>query len=153
MPLLGAALSEPVRSLSNMSSTDDAFAALDTAVAAVGEIDWDALPLAALLEGLDRLETARRRATASAYDAAGAVDRRDQQTLGAIPHRLVADVVRISPGEAKRRIRMAGQLGPRTTLTGQPVPPAYPATAKAWFAGTLDGEHLRVIDRLSLIHI
>jgi hypothetical protein len=130
-----------------MSSTDEAFAALDAAVAAVGEIDWDALPLAALLEGLDRLETARRRATASAYDAAGAVDRRDQQTLGAIPHRLVADVVRISPGEAKRRIRMAGQLRPRTTLTGQPVPPAYPATAKAWFAGTLDGEHLRVIDR------
>jgi hypothetical protein len=130
-----------------MSSTDEAFAALDAAVAAVGEIDWDALPLAALLEGLDRLETARRRAAASAYDAAGAVDRRDQQTLGAIPHRLVADVVRISPGEAKRRIRMAGQLCPRTTLAGQPVPPVYPATAKAWFAGTLDGEHLRVIDK------
>jgi hypothetical protein len=32
-------------------------------------------------------------------------------------------------------------------LTGQPVPPDLPATAKAWHAGVLDGEHLRVIER------
>ena len=34
---------------------------------------------------------------------------------------------------------------PRTTLTGQTLPPALPATAKAWNAGLLDGEHLRTI--------
>ena len=115
-------------------------------MAALGDIDWDALSVAELLEGLDRLETVRRKATACAYDAAAAVDRRGREALGAIPHRVVADVVRVNPGEAKRRIRMAGQLCPRRTLTGQPVPPVLPATAKAWHAGALDAEHLRVID-------
>lgn len=129
-----------------MSSTTDVLAALDAAVQALGALDWDALPLTELLEGLDGLETARRRATACAYDAAAAVDRRDPQALGAVSHRLVADIIRVSPGEAKRRIRMAGQLAPRRSLTGQPLPPARPATAAAWHAGTLDSEHLRVID-------
>ena len=36
---------------------------------------------------------------------------------------------------------------PRTTLTGEPVPPLLPATAKAWHAGLLDGEHLEVIQK------
>ncbi|MBU3751624.1 MAG: HNH endonuclease, partial [Mycobacterium sp.] len=60
--------------------------------------------------------------------------------------RTLADVLRVSPGQAARRIRNAGQLSPRTTLTGQQVPPALPATATAWHAGILDGEHVRVID-------
>ena len=129
-----------------MSSITDVFAGLEAAVASVGAVDWDALSVAELVEGLDRLETACRKATACAYDAAAAVDRRGKETLGAIPHRVVADIVRVNPGEAKRRIRMAGQLCPRSTLTGQTVPPVLPATATAWHAGALDAEHLRVID-------
>ena len=130
-----------------MSSIADLFAGLEAAVAEFGGLDWDAMPIAELLEGLDRLEKVRRQATASACDAAAAVDRRDKQSLGAIPHRLIADVLRISPGDAKRRIRLAGQLAPRSTLTGQSLPPVFPATAKAWHAGEIDGEHLRVIDK------
>jgi hypothetical protein len=129
-----------------MSSIADVFAGLDAAMAAIGDIDWDDLPLAELLEGLSRLETARRRATACAYDGAAAVDRRGEHALKVTAHRLVADLLRISPGEARRRIRHAGQLGPRTTLTGQPLPPELPSTATAWHAGTLDEAHLRVID-------
>ena len=129
-----------------MSSITDVFAGLEAAVASVGAVDWDALSVAELVEGLDRLETACRKATACACDAAAAVDRRGKETLGAIPHRVVADLVRVNPGEAKRRIRMAGQLCPRSTLTGQTVPPVLPATATAWHAGALDAEHLRVID-------
>jgi hypothetical protein len=68
-------LSATPTSVSNMSSITDVFAGLDAAVAAVGELDLVALPLAELVEVLDRLETARRRATAFAYDAAAAVDR------------------------------------------------------------------------------
>ena len=130
-----------------MSSIEDSLAGLEAAVAAVGAADWDSLPLAELLEGLGRLEAAHRKAVACSCDAAAAVDRRDRKSLGAIPHRLIADVVRVSPGEAKRRIRMAGQLSVRTSLTGQPLAPVLPATAKAWHAGTLDGEHLRVIEK------
>ena len=133
--------------MSNISSITDVFAGLDAAVAAVGELDLVALPLSELVEVLDRLETARRCATALAYDAAAAVDQRDEQALGAKSHRIIADAVRVSPAEAKRRIHSAGRLAPRITVTGQPVPPGLPATAKAWHAGMLDGEHLRVIER------
>lgn len=130
-----------------MSSISEVLTGLESAAADLGALDWDALPLSDLLDGLDRLETVRRLAAASAYDGAAAVNRRDQKDLGAASNRVIADVVRISPAEAKRRIRLAGQLGPRTALTGQQLPPMFPATAAAWHAGTLDGEHIRVIDR------
>jgi hypothetical protein len=130
-----------------MSSSVEVFAQLEAAVQAVGAVDWDALPIAELLENLDRLETVRRQATACAYDGAIAVDRRDQQALGGRSHRIIADVLRINPGEAKRRLVSGAQLAPRTALTGQQLPPALPATAKAWHRGALDGQHLRTIEK------
>ncbi|MCW1957845.1 MAG: HNH endonuclease [Mycobacterium sp.] len=130
-----------------MGSIADVLTELEAAASDLSGADWDGLAVAELLEALARLETVRRQATACAYDAAAAVDRRDQRALGAVPHKLIADIVRVSPREAKRRIRMAGQLCPRTSLTGQPIPPVYPATAKAWHDGELDGDHLQVIDK------
>jgi hypothetical protein len=130
-----------------MSSISDMWARLDAAVEAVGTVDWDGLPVTALLESLERLETARRRAAACAYDGAVAADRRDEQTLGARSTRIIADVLRISPGEAARRVKAGAQLAPRTTVTGQQVAPQLAATAKAWHSGALDGEHLRTIQR------
>jgi hypothetical protein len=128
-----------------MGSITDVLAALETAVAAVGVLDWDGLGVAELLECLDRLETVRRRARACAYDGAAAVDRRDEQLLGGRSKRILADVLRVSPGEAGRRIRGGAQLAPRTTLSGEQMPPELAATAKAWHSGALDGEHLRTI--------
>jgi hypothetical protein len=130
-----------------MSSISDVLDGLDAAVAALDGLDWDALAVRELLEATERLESARRRTAACAYAGASSVDRRDEKALCGRSHRVLADVLRISPGEAKRRIRLAGHLCPRTTLAGQPVPPAFPATAKAWRGGALDEEHLRVIDR------
>jgi hypothetical protein len=130
-----------------MSSITAVFAGLDAAMSAVADLDWDALPVADLLEALGRLETARRRAAACAYAGAVAVDRRDERDLGGRSHRIVADALRISPGEARRRIRSGAQVSPRTTLTGQRVPPELPATATAWHRGELSGEHLKTIQR------
>jgi hypothetical protein len=130
-----------------MSSITDVLAGLETAVEAVGAVDWDALPIAELLECLDRLETLRRRARACAYDGAAAVDRRDEQVLGGRSKRVLADVLRVSPGEASRRIRGGAQLAPRTSLSGEQTPPELAATSKAWHSGALDGEHLRTIQR------
>ena len=130
-----------------MDSVTDVLAGLDAAVEAVGAVDWDGIPVAELLESLERLEAARRRATACAYDGAAAVDRRDEHTLGARSTRILADVLRISPGEAGRRIKGGTQLAPRTTVTGQQIAPELAATAKAWHSGALDGEHLRTIQR------
>ena len=133
--------------VSNMSSIIDVFTALDVAAQAAGAVDWDALPAPELLDALDRLETVRRRATASSHDIAAAVGRRDEQELGGICHTVIADVLRISVAESKRRLRDARQLRPRASLTGQSLPPELPATAKAWNAGILDTEHLRAIQK------
>lgn len=130
-----------------MSSIADVFAGLDAALAALDAVDWDGLSLTELFEGMSRLETARRRAAARACDTAAAVNRRGDQALDGISHRIIADVLRVSPGEARRRIRDANQLAPRTTLTGQPATAELAATAAPWNAGLLDGEHLRVIQR------
>jgi hypothetical protein len=122
-----------------------AFSAVDAAVQALGALDWDALPIRERLEALDRFEAVRRRASATALGLVGSVERSGERTLGGVAAKVIADVVRISPAEARRRIRDAGQLQPRATLTGDVLPPALPATAKAWDAGLLDVEHLRAI--------
>ena len=132
-----------------MSSIADAFAALDSAVQVIGAVDWDGLPVAERLEALDRLETVRRRACACAGDLALSIDRSNDPGIGRAAPRVIADVLRISPAEARRRIRDAGQVSPRTTLTGQCLPPELPATAKAWHAGLLDIEHLRTIQKFT----
>ena len=121
------------------------FAAVEGAVQALGAFDWDSLPIRERLEALDRLESVRRRASATALGLVGSVERSGERTLGGVAAKVIADVVRISPAEARRRIRDAGQLQPRATLTGDVLPPALPATAKAWDAGLLDVEHLRAI--------
>jgi hypothetical protein len=52
---------------------------------------------------------------------------------------------RISPSEAGRRLDNAAVLGPRQTLTGQPLDPVLPATALAQAHGLINAEHVAVI--------
>lgn len=120
-------------------------AALDAAVQAVGALDFGSLAVRDQLGALDALEMVRRRATASAGAWALTVERRGDAALGGVAAKVIADVIRVSPAEARRRTREAALLCSRTTLTGQRVPAALPATAKAWHAGLLDVAHLRTI--------
>ena len=138
-------MSGPRRNVSNMSSITEALGGLHAAIDAFDEVDFAALGVRDLLKSLDGLETACRRAVAIAHTGAAAVGRNDRDALKAAPHALLADVLRITPAAARRRLRDAARLGGRTSLTGQPLPPELPATAEAWNAGTLDGEHLRTI--------
>ena len=125
-----------------MSSIDSALQALDNAVESLAALDLDVLDPPQRFVVLERLETARRRQVAVSH----AVVARLERFEGCPPVGIaVADVLRISPREAKRRIRNAEQLAPRTTLTGEPLPSLLPETAQAWHAGLLDEEHLRVI--------
>ena len=130
-----------------MRSTNDVLAALDGAVQELGGLDWDTVPIRERLEALDRVETIRRRAAAATLDLVGSVHRSKDPALGGSTAKLIADIVRITPSEGRRRIRDTEQLHPRATLTGQALPPALPATAKAWDAGLLDIEHLRTIQK------
>lgn len=125
----------------------EALTALDTALNTLTALDTDALTVAEHFQVMLHLETATRRQIATSHTIAGSLAHRDEQALGGICHKVIADVLRISPRLAARRLRDAARLSPRTTLTGQTLPPDLPATATAWHAGTLDAEHLRVIEK------
>ena len=58
---------------------------------------------------------------------------------------LLRQVLRVSSREAAGRVRAAADLGPRRTLTGDPLPPLFPAVAAAQTAGTISPAHARVI--------
>ncbi|WP_445169751.1 HNH endonuclease signature motif containing protein [Mycolicibacterium sp. Dal123E01] len=127
-----------------MRSIDAALEALDAAVESLAAVDFAALPAPERFAVLELIETQQRRLTAVSHAGVAKLERFE----GCPPVGIaLADVLRVSPREAKRRIRDAAQLAPRTTLTGEPLPPVLAETAKAWHAGQLDAEHLRVIQK------
>jgi hypothetical protein len=119
--------------------------ALDAAVAAIGQRKFDRLEAPVRLHVLERLETSRRRQIAVGHDVIAGLANQDTADVGGPAFKVIADWLRISYAEARRRIRDVGQLSPRVTLTGQELPPELPATAQVWRDGGLDGQHLRVI--------
>lgn len=60
---------------------------------------------------------------------------------------LLVALLRITPAEAKARVAQAGDLGPRRTKTGEPLPPILPAVAAAVLDGEISAAHASVITR------
>src|SRR6202020_1836576 len=128
--------------LSNMHSMTTAFDALDGAVTTVGELDVAAADPTTRLRAL---ETARRRLLIPAYDLVAGLAHEDPADVGGPVHKVIANWLRISCAEARRRMRDAEQLMARITITGETLPPELPATAQVWRDGVLDPQHLKVI--------
>ncbi|MBY4035650.1 DUF222 domain-containing protein [Rhodococcus fascians] len=57
----------------------------------------------------------------------------------------VAWMLRITPRAAGARVRLAAELGDRTALSGEMLPPLLPHTAAAVRAGLLDAQHVQMI--------
>lgn len=55
--------------------------------------------------------------------------------------------LRISKGEASRRIKHAELFGPRQAMSGEPLPPKLPNVAVAQRSGDIGGEHVKVIEQ------
>ena len=110
-------------------------------------LDLSGLTATELVGLAERCETVVRRQTVVCGDIAVQLARRDVAELGGRPHKVLADWVRITPAQARRRVALAEPLAARTTLLGEPLPPRQPATAAAWRSGDLDVEHVRVIAR------
>ena len=121
-----------------------AVATLTQGVDALADIDPAALGIAEQLRLLDVVETVKRRLTAISHTVALASAKSDAPTVMV---KVIADAIRVPPAEARRRLRDAEQVAPRSTLTGEPLPAELSATAQVWHAGALDGEHLRVIQK------
>jgi hypothetical protein len=61
--------------------------------------------------------------------------------------RVLSEALRISEGEAKRRIKQAALLGPRTALSGEAMPPVLPNVAAAQARGAIGAEHVQIIEK------
>ncbi len=127
------------------SEVTAALDALDAALSAITQLDLTTQPPTVRLQTLQRLETAHRRQTVISHDLIHTLANDDRAELGGPAHHVIADTLRITGAEARRRMRTAAQVVPRLTLTGQNLPPELPATAVAWRDGRLDEQHLHVI--------
>jgi len=61
--------------------------------------------------------------------------------------KVLSEALRISTDEAKQRIKQAELLGPRTAMTGEPLPPTLPNVAAAQARGQIGSEHVRTIEK------
>ncbi|MDT5210344.1 MAG: hypothetical protein QOF67_2759 [Mycobacterium sp.] len=135
-----------------LSDREAITAALDRFEAAQGELgalSFDAMTAPEVLTVKDRLETIERRQ--------GAVDHRltQQLTSQTSPVELggkswtdvLSNRLRIGREQARRRLDEAGDLGPRTAMTGEVLEPLLPHVAAAQAAGTIGDEHVRIIRR------
>src|SRR5581483_8964824 len=105
---------------------------LHDAVSALLESGFDALTTPECLALLQRLETETRRLPAVGHPLINQLARHASDTeLGGTLSQALANRLRISRGEASRRIHEADDLGERTALTGELLQPVLEATAAA----------------------
>ncbi|MDA0249326.1 MAG: HNH endonuclease signature motif containing protein [Actinomycetota bacterium] len=126
---------------------DGAVGQIEAAIDVLESVDLSRLSAGDLVRLAGRCEKLARRQAVVRGDIVVEVGRRAVSEVGGSPHEVLADWLRITPAEARRRAAVAEPLASRTTLTGEPLPARQPATAQAWRKGLLDGEHVRVIQR------
>ena len=125
----------------------EALAALRAAHDALAGCDIDSLTPAELLAAGDALQTLTCQLPTQSHRILARLQAETTpKEMGAKSWKDVLRIRwRISSGEANRRLTEAGLLGPRRTLTGQPLPPVLAATAAAAARGQITAEHVEVI--------
>ena len=125
----------------------DALRRLESALSEVTDESLYRLSREELLTVLRQFETLRRRMPVLDHALVGELEARCvADTVGArTTQALLRDLLRLSPGEANGRVQAARRLGSRETLTGDVLPPAYPAVAAAQADGEVSAEQARVI--------
>ncbi|OBG29394.1 HNH endonuclease signature motif containing protein [Mycobacterium sp. 852002-51057_SCH5723018] len=136
-----------MRSSSREEIQED-FDALRAVVSRIVGHSYDALTTPERLGLLERLEHETRRLPVPGH---ALINQLVQQATpaelgGRLPH-VLADRLRITRGEATRRVGEAADLGPRHALTGEPLPARLAATAAAQRAGQAGAGHVVVIRR------
>jgi hypothetical protein len=122
-----------------------AYDALDAAVKRVKSVPFNGLKTPELFNMLERQEKAQRELADPEHQMINLLgDAAPAEIGGALPT-VMADRLRITRGEATRRIGDAEVLGPRSTLTGERLEPMMPATAASQAAGEIGAGHVREI--------
>ncbi|MCX2716003.1 DUF222 domain-containing protein [Mycolicibacterium sp. J2] len=148
-------MSAPVsNATTSEATTSKAMAALRAAYESLAACDLQALTRAELLDLMDEFENLTCCLPAQSHRMLA------QLQADGTPHELGAKSWnallrirwRLSAAEAGRRLAEAAELGPRRSLTGEPLPPVLAAVAAAQAAGLINGGHVDVlrdvIDRL-----
>lgn len=122
-----------------------ALAQIETLTAQMNRLSIDAFTDVELLDVQQRLEAIAR--------AQPVLDHRVYQritsqsspiSLGAKNYSAVlSQRLRISSSEARRRLDEAALLGPRTSLTGEPLAPTMPGFARGQAQGLIGAEHIK----------
>lgn len=121
---------------------DDLGVALDRAL----ELPFDALTTPERLALLERCERLRRRLPAVEHPLINQLsEQADPDELGGKLPWALADRLRITRAEARRRIAAAADLGERRSLVGEPLPPVLPETAAAQRDGEMGHAAVEVI--------
>lgn len=124
------------------------FDALRAVVSRIVGHSYDALTTPERLALLERLEQEARRLPVPGHALINqlAAQATPAELGGRLSHAL-AERLRITRGEASRRVAEAADLGPRQALTGEPLAPRLAATAAGQRAGQAGAGHVRVIRR------
>jgi hypothetical protein len=122
---------------------------LDHLVKIVEDGGLDALDGAGLVGFLQGFEKVRNRMPLVDHRAITDVVARDlpAKLTQSTPSRMLATMLRLSPGEASRRVRAAAAVGERTSMLGQPLDPVRPHLAAAQRAGEINPEQVSIIER------
>ncbi|MGA7050496.1 MAG: HNH endonuclease signature motif containing protein, partial [Mycobacterium sp.] len=124
------------------------FDALRTAVSRIVEHRYDALTTPERLALLDRLEHETRRLRVPGHELINQLaEQAPPEELGGTLSHALSVRLRITRGEAARRVAEAADLGPRRALTGEALPPLLTATAAAQREGKIGSAHVAVIRR------
>jgi hypothetical protein len=133
---------------SDREEIEEVFDALEADVDRVCKLSFEALTTPELLRMLARLEKVARRLPVPGHGLINQlVQQATPQELGGKLCHVLAGRLRITGGDANRRVAEAGDLGPRRALTGQPLAPRLTATAAVQRDGQLGAAHVAVIRR------
>src|SRR5271163_4570086 len=110
------------------------------------DLSFDALTTPERLAVLNSCEVLRRQLPAVEHPLINQLsEQADATELGGKLAPALANRLRITRAEASRRIHEAADLGERTALNGEPLPPLLPATAEAQRNGIIGTGHVAVI--------
>lgn len=127
----------------DLSALVDAVESAVAELAGQASVAWSNADRRAVIQ---RMETATR--SLSAYSYTWLNELISQHGLDVYPGSVpssVAWMLRITPRAAGARVRLAADLGDRTSFSGEVLPPLLPHTAAALRAGLLDAKHVQMI--------
>jgi hypothetical protein len=124
-----------------------ALAGFAAAIDQLRDLDLVGLSRTDLLDFTRDLERQRRRLAQVDHRVVAELDDRRVAAELCLPNTraLLRGLLRISPGEASRRVRAAADLGPRRGLTGDVLPPIFYRIAAAVATGAVSLEHAQII--------